>query len=289
MAPTARSLILDLLSTLRGGAMPVRALVAAGDLFGIAQNNVQVAATRLRNDGLVERDERGRYRLGRAAQAVGEQIGSWRRVASRLRPWRGEWVGVHGGGPAAGARRVARRPHARALRFLGFRTAAAGFDLRPDNLRGGVAAVRERLRGLGLAPDARVFGVRDLEGMDEARARALWDADGLCAAYDHSRAALAASERRLRGLPQREAMVESFLLGGQVIRQIVFDPLLPEPIVPAGALGRLVGALQRYDALGRGCWAEFMAAQGAPHRRTPADVRVADAAGHLAAAAGGAR
>ena len=67
MRPTARSFILDLLSTLRSGSMPVAALVEAGGLFGIAENNVRVALTRMRSSGQVERDARGRYRLGAAA------------------------------------------------------------------------------------------------------------------------------------------------------------------------------------------------------------------------------
>jgi len=46
--PTAKSLTIDLLSTLRGGSMPVRALVASGALFGIAENNVRVTLARRR-------------------------------------------------------------------------------------------------------------------------------------------------------------------------------------------------------------------------------------------------
>ena len=50
-------------------------------------------------------------------------------------------------------------------------------------------------------------------------------------------------------------MVESFLLGGRVIRQLVLDPLLPEPILPVGERDALAGAMRRYDRLGRACWA----------------------------------
>ena len=50
--------------------MPVRALVAAGRSFGIAENSIRVALTRLHAAGTVERDERGRYRLGARAEAT---------------------------------------------------------------------------------------------------------------------------------------------------------------------------------------------------------------------------
>jgi len=65
--PSAKSVILDLLSTLRRGSMPVRALIEAGALFGFSGNHVRVTLARLRRSGLVERDERGRYRLGASA------------------------------------------------------------------------------------------------------------------------------------------------------------------------------------------------------------------------------
>ena len=42
-----RSLILDLLSTLRRGAMPVRALIRAGEMFEIPENTLRVALARL--------------------------------------------------------------------------------------------------------------------------------------------------------------------------------------------------------------------------------------------------
>ena len=53
-------------------------------------------------------------------------------------------------------------------------------------------------------------------------------------------------------------MVESFLLGGRVIRQIVLDPLLPEPLVPTQERTALVEALRRYDRAGRVCWSSFL-------------------------------
>ena len=53
--PNGKSLILDLLATLREGSMPVRALVSAGALFGVGENNVRVSLARLYASGRVER------------------------------------------------------------------------------------------------------------------------------------------------------------------------------------------------------------------------------------------
>jgi len=62
MRPTAKSLILDLLSTARGGAMPVRALIAAAALFEIGENGVRVELARLSARGLVQRTIAGSTR-----------------------------------------------------------------------------------------------------------------------------------------------------------------------------------------------------------------------------------
>src|SRR5207244_272728 len=150
------------------------------------------------------------------------------------------------------------RTAARPLHFLGFRELAPGVHLRPDNLVGGVSAVREQLRALGLPADAIVTGLDDLDQASATRARGLWDIRGLRASYRKARTALARSQRRLARLGSEAAMVESFLLGGRVIRQLVLDPLLPEPLLPAAERAALLAAMRAYDRVGRACWAAFM-------------------------------
>jgi phenylacetic acid degradation operon negative regulatory protein len=286
MVPAARSFILDLLSTLRRGSMPVRALVEAGGCLGLAENNVRVALARLRGQGLVESDERGRYRLGAAAEPVRRRASSWRGLRERVRSWDGSWVGVLTTGLAALPSRQRPR-HERALWLLGFRRLALGLEVRPDNVRGGVTGQRNELRSLGLSEDAAVFRVGGLEPQLEARARKLWDTAGLCNAYRACLAELEASARRLPGLTESEAMRESFLLGGRAMRQLVMDPLLPEPIANPRDREALATALDDYDRLGRTSWARFLSAHGVPHLRAPADTRFAEGASRLASAGGG--
>ena len=283
--PRAKTLVLDLLSTLRSGSMPVRALVGAGALFGLEDNGVRVALARLLAQGLVERDERGRYRLGAAAGAIERQVTSWRRLEERLRPWTGSWIVAHGA-PRERGERGLRRRGARALRFVGFRALAPGLALRPDNLAGGVPAARETLRGLGLDTAVLIFGARDLEPCVEARARSLWDVRSLEAGYHAACRALARSEARLARLTPSAAMVESFRVGGYAIRQLALDPLLPDEICPAAPRDALVAAMRRYDRLGRAAWAGFRAEHGVRTTRGAQDLRMMEAADTLAAVGG---
>ena len=226
--PTARSLILDLLSTLRKGTMPVRALVEAGALLGLEENNIRVSLARLHASGRVERDARGRYRLGPAVAALRPQLQGWRHLRERMRPWRGDWIAVHQERLGRGSDR---RGWERALELLGFRTLGVGLALRPDNLRGGAPALRQELLALARGDGdqapclGRVFVMRDLDSESERAARSLWDRETLLAEAGKSLESLRESEARLPGLTSEEAMVETFLVGGRVLRQLVRHPL----------------------------------------------------------------
>jgi phenylacetic acid degradation operon negative regulatory protein len=273
-----KSLILNLLSSLRGRTMPVRALVAAAEVFGIAEESLRVALTRLAASGLVQRDERGLYRLAEQTRPVQSQVESWTEIEQRLMPWTGGWVAAHTAGLPRSERRAGRRRE-RAFRFLGFREFDPGLWLRPDNLRGGVIASRKRLQELGLEPTAPVFRITDFEAAQE-RAAQLWKVDELRATYRDMRANLERSAAQLVKLPLARAMVESFVLGGAAIRHIVFDPLLPEPLVPVAERRAMVEELKRYDVLGRQCWREFMQKHGAPHIEAPMDFGFRESAGN---------
>jgi len=272
-SPSAKSFVLDLLSTLRRGAMPVRALVESAALFGIAEGSVRVALSRLLGAGLVERDERGLYRLGSAAAPVSRRVATWRDLDARLRPWSGGWIGVFDARTATTTSRALQRRSERALRLSGFRSLTRGLSVRPDNLAGGVARLREELAALGLAPGAVVCEMRELDPVSDARARKLWDAEELLAVYRRHRQQLDVSTRRLRGREAEVAMVESFRVGGAVLRLLAHDPLLPEPIVVAAERSALVAAMRDYDAIGRASWSGFLSSHGVRHSKAPVDTR----------------
>jgi len=267
--PTPKSLTLDLLSSLRGGSLPVAALVAAAELFGIRENALRVAIARLLAAGRIARDERGRYRLGAAAEAVDRHVLGARRAEERTQAWQGGWWMLHAG-KLSGARPLERRRRAQALRLLGFAALAPRIALRPDNLRTSLSELRGELHALGLEADALLVRAGEIDPDADARARRLWRRASLESAYRRMLAELAASEARLGSLPEPAAMVESFLVGGRAIRQLALDPLLPEPLAPEARRRELARAVRRFDRAGRRAWAPFMARHGAPHVAAPA-------------------
>ena len=240
MEPTAKSLVLDLLSVMKDTDAPVSGLVFAGELFGISGGSIRVAVTRLLSAGLLESPRRGLYRLAPKAYALRDQVGTWRHLERTVRSWDGGWVGV------------ATHESGRALRLLGLEMLEPGLALRPDNLKGGVSSVRERLAALGI--DAPVFRVTELDDARREQALALWDVRALEQGYAAMLTRLQQTAAALPNMEDREAARISFIVGGDAIRLLVFDPLLPAPLVDVDLRNAVAAAMRRFDKLGRTAW-----------------------------------
>jgi phenylacetic acid degradation operon negative regulatory protein len=253
VAPNPRQLILNLLLAAGDAPLSARELVASCALLGIRENSTRVALARLAAAQRVEADGRGTWRLGPGAATLAADVATWRQAGKRLRHWRGSWIAVHVGALGR-SDRVALRARERALSLLGLRELDAGFFVRPDNLAGGVDAARERLLKLGLEASAAVFVASDFDGAREGRARALWDTRALDAGYRRTARQLDDWLAQAGKLDAQAAARESFLLGNAAIRQLVFDPLLPAPLVDADARSAFIEAVQRFDNAGQRIW-----------------------------------
>jgi phenylacetic acid degradation operon negative regulatory protein len=212
-----------------------------------------VALVRLSAAGMVEAEARGTYRLGRKAVELADDVRTWRTAESRVRRWTGRWIAVHIG-PLGRSDRAALRQRGRALALLGFRELDRGLFVRPDNLVRGVAEVRARLHKLGLDAEAAVFLLEGLDEDREARARALWNGKALTRGYVQWRQRLEKWLASARNLDLEAAARESFLLGTDAIRQVVFDPLLPAPLVDVDARRAFVTTLIEFDRAGHAIW-----------------------------------
>ena len=178
-----------------------------------------------------------------------------------MRRWDGSWACVQLGDLARSDRSALRRRE-RALRLLGFRELARGLTVRPDNLEGGIATLRDQLHELGVDERAFTFRATDFDAATEARARTLWDPDRLTASYRQTTARIERFLVAVTDLTPRAAARESFFFGSDVLRMIMFDPRLPEPLVDVAARRALVEAARRLDAIGRRLWAQLY---GLPH------------------------
>ncbi len=253
MKPSARRLIMNLLAAAADWPLTAGNAVRACRLFGVSESSTRVTLGRLAAEGLIEARERGVYQLTPHARRMAEDVRGWRHALKQLKAWKGHWVGVQVAHLGRSDRAALRRRE-RALARTGCRELERGLYLRPDNLRGGVAAVRERLHQRGLDADAMVFGMRELDDERTARARTLWDSKRLVADYRRVRRELSDWLARAHRLEPEEAAREAFLLGDRAIRQMVFDPLLPAELTDADERRAFFEVLLEYDRRGHEIW-----------------------------------
>jgi phenylacetic acid degradation operon negative regulatory protein len=251
MKLNARHLILDLLLASDHHQVSVREAITACGIFAISENSVRVALVRLSADGLVQAAGRGHYRLGPQALDLAGDVATWRSAEQRLRPWHGDWMTVFTANLGR-TNRTALKRRERALTMLGFRELEQGLHVRPNNLESNPEAVLKRLHTLGLEPEARFC--LSQQWSDEAALTSLWDTTRLNADYRYWQQSLETWMQNAQELDAETAARESFLLGGQAIRHVVFDPLLPDSFIDSQARLAFVASVRRFDKVGHQIW-----------------------------------
>jgi phenylacetic acid degradation operon negative regulatory protein len=189
--PNARKLILGLLLATDGAPLNVRDAITACALFDITENNVRVTLVRLSADGLIRASGRGAYVIGPNAEGLNLAVSEWRTAERRVSTWAGRYVLVHTGNLSR-RDRTAVEGRERALHLLGLRELERGLFVRPDNLRGGVPDLRQRLMTVGLDSEAAVFGADAFDDERQAQIAWLWDGAALSRAYVEQRTQLEA-------------------------------------------------------------------------------------------------
>jgi len=251
MKLNARHLILDLLLASDHHQVSVREAITACGIFAISENSVRVALVRLSADGLVQAAGRGHYRLGPQALDLAGDVATWRSAEQRLRPWHGDWMTVFTANLGR-TNRTALKRRERALTMLGFRELEQGLHVRPNNLESNPEAVLKRLHTLGLEPEARFC--LSQQWSEEAVLTSLWDTTRLNADYRYWQQSLETWMQNAQELDAETAARESFLLGGQAIRHVVFDPLLPDSFIDSQARLAFVASVRRFDKVGHQIW-----------------------------------
>lgn len=251
MKLNARHLILDLLLASTRHQLSAREAITACGIFAISENSVRVALVRLSADGLVQAAGRGHYRLGPQALDLAGDVATWRSAEQRVRPWAGDWLTVFSAGLGR-SNRTALKHRERALQMLGFRELEQGLHVRPNNIEQDIDRVRQRLHTLGLEADASLFV--SSHWAQDAALRALWNGNELNNRYAQLQQELETWMLGAHELDAETAARESFLIGGNAIRHIVFDPLLPEPLVNVAARLQFVATVRRFDQVGHDIW-----------------------------------
>lgn len=260
--PTPRLLLLRLLTVAKANTITASEAVLAGSIFDMTENSIRVTLARLTHAGLAEAIGPAHYKLGPKAQKLSDDVALWHSADKRTiktdDSWiaHGSWIAVVTGSLPRSDRKVLRN-RARALSLLGFRELDKGLFLRPNNLLGGIDVVRKRLLDLGLEAQAAVFRADDLDGERQAKALKLWSDMQLEDYYEKMSQQLNDWLQQMDKLPHKVALQEVFILGDSAIRSIIFDPLLPAPLVDEKARQKYFNIVRHLNEEGRRLWLAF--------------------------------
>lgn len=254
--PTPRLLLLRLLTVADEETLTAAEAVRAGALFDMTENSIRVTMARLTQAGLVEAVDAAIYRLGTKGQKLGADVAALSTADQRVTEWDNSWIAVTTGGLPRSDRKVL-RARARALSLLGFRELDTGLYLRPNNLLGGVETVRARLLDLGLGEEAAIFKASAFDSARQDQALSLWSDMQLEASYREISQRLNDWLTTKDKLPCETALRDVYLLGDAGIRSVIFDPLLPAPLVNETARQQFFDTVKRFNAEGRHLWYAF--------------------------------
>ncbi|MEU3353748.1 PaaX family transcriptional regulator C-terminal domain-containing protein [Streptomyces sp. NPDC037389] len=236
---TARSVVLSTLLGHHPPALPARALVRVGELFGTAEGTVRTALTRMVAAGDLEQRD-GTYRL--TERLLARQARQDDSRAPRTRAWSGTWSGTWSGAWEIAVVTAERRPAPdraalrQAMAALRLAELREGCWTRPANL------VRDPAWPPVVAGQCALFTGAP-EGDPAALAAGLWDLTG----WARRAHALEAALEALPGGPDR--LAERFTVSAAVLRHLLADPVLPAPLLPADWPGERLR--QRYEAFDR--------------------------------------
>ena len=222
-------------------------------LFDITENSARVTLARLNSEGMVEAPERGFYRLGPRARNLAADLASWRELEAKLCEWDGSWIGVYQA-MLGRSDRTALRRRERLLQLAGFSALEQGLAVRPNNLCGGVEALRQRLQAIGLEEEAIIFRIDELDKASHQRAMSLWDRQDLENHYRDAQNIMQEWMDKAATLDPETAAKESFLIGDEYIRCIAYDPMLPEEMVDKALRKTYLDTLIRFDQQGKTIW-----------------------------------
>ena len=255
--PTAKRLILSVLSQPNMACLPIRQLIAWGALFDQKPSAIRVTVGRLVAEELLVKTGRGMYTIGPGGLALKNKAGEWATALTRICDWEGGWFGVYTAHLGKAYRRKV-RARERAFRLLGFKELVSGLWVRPDNLHYTASQMYKKLCEFGLDAEAVVMRSQTLLQLSSKNPLTLWSSNGLNAGYEQATKLLRYSQQRLEHQDLHTVTRESFIVGEHVIRQINADPLLPGEHIDAARRDDMVKAMRRYSDFCHPYWAKFL-------------------------------
>jgi len=254
---TPKTIILDVLRLTRGGYCQSAKLIAVGELFDFKASAIRVALTRLLTAGKIEADGSSGYRMSSNTDLLSDYIEQWKLGDLRRAEWqKDDWLMVL---LPSNPDRTIRTMSQTTLQFFGFRKARNKMWVRPNNLLPPLNDLRDLYQLVGLEPEALLFKAADIPYPEQfIWESTLWNTEDLQFTYEKQLVKLNKSKARLHEMNSKDALRESFMIGGETINLLVKDPLLPDEMFCTPKREELRHAMCDYDSWGQKIWFQFM-------------------------------
>ena len=254
-ALTPKNLVEGFLRAADPDPISVKSLLKVGELLGFSNNAIRVAISRLCAKELVVSDARSCYRLTDKTFAISKFIERWRIGEDRVQPWQGQWLCCH---LPQGMQRTERNQSQKSLTWHGFKNGLSGLYLRPDNLNLSITELSKQLIDTGLTQQATLFRASDFSGEQTAHWPTLWDTRELESTYQELHDQLCESYDHFHDIEPTKSLPESLILGGNTLRALALDPLLPQEMVDISLRQALTAMMIKYEQLCRTAWGEMI-------------------------------
>lgn len=255
--PIAKKFLLKLLSVVDQGTLDITLAIKAGSVFDITPNNIRVAINRLHGSELIEPISRGVYQLSSKGKILRDEVSSWHKAEDLTNHWDNSWLAVLTSKIDKSNRTNLRNTN-RAFALIGMKELYPDLYIRPNNINLKIDGIRNKLLSLGADANIVMFQAIAFENFDISSAKDLWNTYEIDKSYTVQTQILNESLSKLKELPLKKAAQETYILGDSAITKIIFDPLLPPPLISAQSRIEFRKTLIEYDKIGHEIWKEFL-------------------------------
>ena len=252
----ARTLITDLLLASEGKIISIKEMILAAKLFGISENGIRVAVTRLASEGVIVSVERGFYQLSEQSLEWADVMLNRRAGLKETKAWNQKYLCVLTG-TLGRVDRTALKRRERALKKYGFRELEPSVYIRPDNLVISLEDMLEHMKSIGLESGAKMCHINSFDQITTGMIKDLWQTENLNKNYEKYSHIIQHWLSRVPALGLEDAARESLLLGRQTISLLMNDPLLPEPFVNVEARDQFTADVKKLDEVGQRLWKQL--------------------------------
>ncbi len=253
---TPKDLVEGFLRAANPEPLTIKSLLTVGETLGFSANAIRVAISRLCAKEQVISDSRSCYRLTDKTLAINSFTDRWRLGESRVRPWQAHWICCH---LPQGMGRTERNQAQKALSWYGLKLGLSGLYIRPDNLNLSIQELNSQLIDVALTPNASLFRAYDFQEHQTQQWQRLWDIKAIETRYKSHYEKIAKSANNFFEKPIEQSLSESLILGGDTLRVLTLDPLLPAEMIDITLRKKLSDMMEEYEAQCRKLWTEVIA------------------------------